>query len=101
MTTGGVPVPDWKPFDPAWLVAAAMKQFPDEKSLHVALAGCIRAIGEEPIIYFVDPAKDWHVASDLRLNDTPRGDIEIDILADGRIGGIEFLNGEWRSGTFG
>ncbi len=90
------------PYDPAWLVDAAKNQHPAETWLHAALATCTRAIGDEPIIYFVDPqSPDWHVARDFRLNDTPRGDVEIDVLKDGRIGGVEFLKAEWRSGSFG
>lgn len=92
----------FRPFDPAWLVEAAKKQHPKETELHAALALCTQALGEEPIIYFVDPhSPDWHVARDVRINDTPRGDVEIDILKDGRIGGIEFLKAEWRAGSFG
>jgi len=93
---------EFSSYDPAWLVEAAKKQHPAEGWLHEALAKCTRAIGEEPVIYFVDPkSPDWHVARDYRINDTPRGDVEIDVLKDGRIGGIEFLKAEWRSGSFG
>lgn len=93
---------DWVPYNPAWLVEAAKKNFPAETNLHAALAACTRAKGEEPVIYFVDPtSSDWHVDRDFRINDTPRGDIEIDLLKDGRVGGVEFLQSEWRAGTFG
>ena len=93
---------NFRPFDPAWLVAAAKKQHPAEAKLHDALARCTQVAGEEPVLYFVDPeSSEWHVERDFRINDTPKGDVEIDILKDGRIGGIEFLQGEWRAGSFG
>lgn len=93
---------NFRPYDPAWLIDSVKKQFPKEAELHKALALCTQVAGEEPVLYFVDPqSNDWHVARDFRVNDTPKGDVEIDILKDGRIGGLEFLQGEWRSGTFG
>lgn len=92
----------WKDFDPGWLVQAAKAQHPDEVWLHQALGRCNRILGEEPVIYFVDPTStDWHVERDFRINDTPRGDVVVDILRDGRVGGLEFLQSEWRAGTFG
>jgi uncharacterized protein YuzE len=91
----------WRAYDPRWLVEAAKKAFPNDTALHDALARCTQATGEEPVIYFTDPNNDWHIARDVRLNDTPKGDVEVDILKDGRIGGIEILMGEWRAGTFG
>lgn len=92
----------FRPYDPSWLVEAAKKQHPAETALHAALATCTQVAGDEPVLYFVDPqSNDWHILRDVRLNDLPGGDVEIDILQDGRIGGVEFLQGEWRAGTFG
>lgn len=91
----------WRAYDPAWLVDAAQKAFPADTALHAALRQCTKALGEEPVIYFADPSKDWHIARDVRLPDTAKGDVEVDILKDGRVGGVEFLMGEWRAGTFG
>jgi hypothetical protein len=93
--------PTWRDYDPTWLVDAARKNFPNDQELHRALSQCTKALGEEPVVYFADPAKDWHIARDVRLNDTAKGDVEIDILKDGRVGGVEILMGEWRAGTFG
>lgn len=94
--------PVFRAYDPSWLIAAARAQHPGDAALHAALERCTQVTGEEPVLYFVDPTSaDWHVARDVRINDTPRGDVEIDLLKDGRVGGVEFLQGEWRAGTFG
>jgi hypothetical protein len=94
--------PAFRDYDPGWLIQAAKAQYPKDAALHAALASCTQVLGEEPVLYFVDPqSTDWHVDRDIRINDTPKGDVEIDLLKDGRVGGLEFLQGEWRAGTFG
>lgn len=46
-----------EPYDPAWLVDAAKREFPADVWLHEALANCTQAAVESvAYIHFVDPA---------------------------------------------
>ncbi len=90
--------PDWQPYDPTWLVALARQQKPDQPGLAEALARCERAwIRSVAYTYFVDPVNanrhgaKWQVARNVMLQSPDQGESVLDVLKDGRIGGVEFL----------
>lgn len=85
----------WIDYDPAWLVALALKQEPD---VVAALQKCKRAFVEsKAYVYFVlpvspnKPGSEWQFDRNVRLVDSKHGEILLDVLRDGRVGGIEFL----------
>ena len=89
----------WRPYDPAWLVAHARRQWPDRPQLADAFAACTRARGAGSYqVRFVDPARPnqpgspWQFDRNEILEDTQFGDVVVDVLKDGRIGGIEMLD---------
>ncbi len=79
-----------EPFDPSRLVAAAQAQRPD---LAAALARCTAGRRESrAYVHFVDPSgPEWIVVETVRLDDRRLGTVAVDVLRDGRIGGVEFL----------
>ena len=86
----------WIDYDPAWLVALAREQLP---ALAPALSRCTRALVEsKAYIYFVSgdeanqPGSEWQFDRNEFLRDPVRGELVLDVLKDGRIGGIEFLS---------
>jgi len=87
----------WRAYDPSWLVALAQEQFPQEKALHAALGKCSQASGDIPYIHFVSPRRankpnaEWQFARNVTLEDPKKGELILDVLKDGRIGGVEFL----------
>ncbi|HEX8271302.1 MAG TPA: hypothetical protein VF615_01550 [Longimicrobiaceae bacterium] len=88
----------WEPYDPAWLVALARDSRPDEPWLAEALARCTRAAeGGRAYLYFVDPARPdepgsaWQFEENVVLHHPREGELVLDVLRDGRIGGVEFL----------
>jgi hypothetical protein len=89
---------DWKPYDPAWLVALAREQHPDLPWLADALAGCTRAAWESrAYVHFVDPAdanqpgSAWQFEENVVLEHPREGEIVLDVLRGQRVGGAEFL----------
>jgi hypothetical protein len=89
---------DWKPYDPAWLVALARQQQPNLPWLGDALAACTRASLESTgYLRFVDPrnpnqsGSEWQFDENIILRDPNRGDLVLDILKGHRVGGVEFL----------
>lgn len=89
---------DWKPYDPAWLVAWVRDHVPAEPWLPDALARCTRAAdGGRAYLYFVDPAganqpgAEWQLERSLTLYHPREGTLVLDVLAGSRVGGIEFL----------
>jgi hypothetical protein len=89
----------WKAYDPTWLVAQSRRQFPDQPELAEAFSRCLRARGAGgAVVYFVDPARAnqagsaWQFDRNELLEDTEFGDVVVDVLKDGRIGGIELLD---------
>ena len=89
---------DWKPYDPAWLIALAKEQLPDETWLPAALAACTMARQESAAyIHFVSRAdpdatgSEWEAQTDLILKHPTEGELVLDILEGNRIGGVEFL----------
>ena len=85
----------FKKFDNSWLLDAALSQFPQDNVLHEAIKNCNRIMNG---CYFVDPKKpnepgsEWQFEKSVTLEDTPHGDIVLDILKDGRVGSIEYLD---------
>lgn len=88
----------WKAYDPSWLVNLAQEQLADRPEIAKALAACRRAaIESRAYLHFVDaanankPGAEWQFAENVRLEDPKQGDLILDVLKDGRIGGVEFL----------
>lgn len=91
-------------FEPAWIVAAVEKCFPENRKLAEAAARCTRYLsGTEFYVHFVSsenanvPGVEWQHDYCEVLEETPYGEVVLDILKDGRIGGIEFLHQVYRS----
>jgi hypothetical protein len=89
---------DWRPSNPAWLVALASEQYPDLPWLSDALAACTRAAWESrAYVYFVDPAdanqpeSAWRFEENRVLEHPREGTIVLDVLRGHRIGGAEFM----------
>lgn len=62
------------------------------------MARCTQCSGEsEAYVHFIDPhnanqpGADWQFRENIILETTPYGDVVLDVLQDGRIGGVEFL----------
>ena len=88
-----------KPFDPEFLVALLHAQHPDKPELAAAMRECRTSIHETPgYMTFVNPARpnlpgsEWQFGGNVQLTDPMRGWIVLDVLKDGRIGGIEFVD---------
>jgi hypothetical protein len=88
----------WETYDPAWLVALAKEQYPDEPCFAEALARCTRrAEGCPSYMYFVDPkdvnqpGAEWQFDQNIMLESDAEGMLILDVLKDGRIGGVEFV----------
>ena len=86
----------WEPYDPAWLAEIARHEMPEETWLIKALTQCTRAWTScTTYIHFVDPTNpnklgsEWQFKQNLMFHD---GRLVLDVLKDGRIGGVEFLD---------
>lgn len=84
-------------YDPTWLVNLVRLEFPEEVALAVALADCTAPLSAGPAyVRFVDvanpnaPGSDWQFDRNVVLDSSPQGMVVIDLLKDGRVGGIEF-----------
>jgi hypothetical protein len=89
---------DWKPYDPAWLVEWIRARQPELAWVAAALARCTRAVEDgRAYVYFVDPAAPnepgsaWQFAENVTIEHPREGTLVLDILADRRVGGIEFV----------
>jgi hypothetical protein len=87
----------WESYDPEWLVELAREQHPDKPWLAYALSACTRGRHESrAYIYFVDaaapnePGSQWQFRENVLLT-TRKGEVVLDILASGVVGGAEFL----------
>ncbi len=90
-------VATWTAYDPAWLVDLASNQHSDRPWLAEALERCTRGLAEsKAYVYFVDPQNAnepgarWQFRENVVLA-SREGDVVLDVLADGSIGGAEFL----------
>lgn len=88
-----------KPYNPGWLVALAADQHPDKPWLAEALANCTELVRRTKYyLYFIDPTNAnrpgalWQFETNLWLKDAVEGTIVVDVLKDGRVGGIEFYD---------
>lgn len=85
----------WKKFDNTWLLEAIKKQFPDDEKLYQSAQHCKKVMNGS---YFVSPKRpnkkgsDWQFDRSIILEDTTKGDVVLDILKDGRIGSVEYLD---------
>jgi hypothetical protein len=83
------------PYDPTWLVDLARASRPGEPWLAEALARCTRVVEESrAYLRFAGPDDDGPDArfeKNLVLHHAREGELVLDVLAGGRIGGIEFL----------
>jgi uncharacterized protein YuzE len=86
-------------FDIDWIIELIKEQEPNRLDIIEQLRKVDRKkwIGQ-PYIYFVSaerpnqPGSQWQFAENIVLEHTTEGTIILDILKDGRIGGIEFIN---------
>jgi hypothetical protein len=90
---------DWEAYDPTWLVELARSRRPDLPWLAEAFARCIRCrVESEFYVRFVDsdranqPGSDWQFRENLFLDDPTEGNLVVDVLQDGRVGGIEYYD---------
>jgi hypothetical protein len=84
--------PDWRPYDPTWLVELAREQRADRPWLAEALSRCTRAWqSHEGYIHFVDTAERRSVSSD-QLNSPTEGWLLLDIRKDQIVVGVEIYN---------
>ena len=89
---------NWENYDPSWLVEAAKIYAVEYPWLIDALEKCIKAKKRNNLYtYFVDaskpnePGSEWQFQENIILENTPEGEIAIDIIKNNRVGGIEFL----------
>lgn len=89
---------EWKPYDPSWLVAWLRAHRPELADVADALARCTRAAeGGRAYLYFGDPADAnqpgaaWQMGESVTLEHPAEGTLVLDVLSDGRVGGLEFL----------
>ncbi len=90
--------PRWEPFDPTWLADLVADQKPGESRLALALRDC-RLVFKRSVAYwyFVDasnanqPGSPWQFARNVILESQEHGQLVLDVLKDGRVGGVEFL----------
>ena len=88
----------WTEYDPSWLIKASEYRFNEYPWLKDALAKCTRAKERSNwYTYFVNsekpnkPKSEWQFQESITIEDTPEGDVVIDIIKTNRVGGIEFL----------
>lgn len=82
-------------FDPTGLPELALAQWPDRPELAYAFRQCTRQWAEsEYYTYLVFPytPEPLTIVETLRLDCPVRGGLFVDVLKDGSIGGIEFLD---------
>jgi hypothetical protein len=86
------------PFDPAWLVELAEKQWADEPFIAEALKQCTEGWWDDPgFIYFTDffYPRDfclpWFKKQGYFMKHETKGIVQLDMLRNGKIGGIQFL----------
>lgn len=94
-----IPLPSDRSFDPQWLIAALEEQQPDETELIDAARLCLQFVaGDSLYLYFVspvhpnEPGSEWQHDRSVVVERSKYGEIVIDVLKSGRIGGIEFLH---------
>ena len=92
----------WEAYDPAWLVRLAQERVPEDLLLQDALRECTFARQEDATYWHFVGAdhpnperREWRFDRTEILKSTSdgptSGDVAIDILEGGQIGGIEFV----------
>ena len=82
---------EWEDFDPGWLIKLAAAQAPKEIWLQEALAKCTRQLRvDENTIYFVD-RMEGRFFRNIVLFWPEHGKVVLDLLEDGRIGGMSLF----------
>ncbi len=83
-------------FDPAPLAALAAVQWAQWPALAEALLGCTRQWERDHCYaYLLDPdAHDWRYKANVVVHCPVHGRIAIDVLEDGSIGGLDYLDRE-------
>jgi hypothetical protein len=77
-----------------WLVELARQQ---EPALVASLMKCTTALESRAYIYFVSPASanqpgsEWQFDHNVLFSHPEHGSVVLDVLKDGRVGGVEFL----------
>jgi hypothetical protein len=86
----------WREYDPSWLVQLARDQAPELMS---SLANCTTArVESDAYIHFVNPefpnqpGSRWQMDRNVSLQHPEHGELVLDLLKDGRVGGLEFLD---------
>ncbi len=81
-------------YDPTWLVKLAEAQYPDTPWLHAALRNCVEVIEievePEYMVQFIDRMQ-GKFRENVVLIDPKVGRVVLDILTDGRVGGLSIL----------
>jgi hypothetical protein len=85
----------WLSYDPTWLIKLTYEQYPDEKWIIENLRHCTRAKWENAYYlrfkpYQVHPHAEPQMRNNIMLIDPIRGEVVLDIRADGCISGITF-----------
>ena len=93
---------EWKEYDPSWLVEAARREHPEKAWLRASLAKCTRiavegGLGQTDAYYYTGKVQDKFMRrrlfwTNLQLVHTEHGHIVLDVLKDGSISGIEFVD---------
>lgn len=103
-----IPLPPDKSFDPQWLVDAIRAEYPHESEL-IAAAERVSKYdsGSSLQIYFLsptspnEPGSAWQYAHSVHIEKSKYGELAIDIMKDGCLGGIEFLDNVYAAARFG
>ena len=89
----------WLKYNQELLVTLMQEQLPDKTEIIEALKSCTRGVWQKKnYIYFVNPknpdllGSEWQFKENIIVEDEARGMILLDILKDGRVGGIQFVN---------
>lgn len=86
-------------FNPTWLIELAKAQKPEAKNFHTALEACTKTVQEKvAYIYFISPkggnkpGSPWQYSHSVELECPKVGSMVVDMMKDGRVGGIEFID---------
>lgn len=89
----------WEDYDPSWIIKASEYRTKEYSWLANALKQCTKAKEKsEYYTYFVDkskpnkPGSEWQFQESITIENSPEGDIILDIIKNNRVGGIEFLS---------
>jgi len=80
-------------FDPDWIIDLVKVQEPLRKDIIDALKKCKKGYwNSKAWVYFADKdGPEWQIAENFILNHETKGLIVLDLLKNGKIGGIEFV----------